>query len=542
MTLLDRDASRLSTAPDPDAPRRVQPGPLAVVRRAWRQLTSMRTALLLLFLLAVAAVPGSVLPQRGLNQVKVDDYFAHHPTLAPLLDRLSLFDVFAAPWFAAIYLLLFVSLVGCLGPRIAMHARTLTRRPPAAPRNLDRLPHSVGYLTEGSVPDAAAAAEAVLRRTHWRVDRQAEGDETVTLSGEKGYLRETGNLIFHAALVVLLAGIAIGALFGWKGTVLVTEGDGFCNTVNQYDAFEPGRLVDGTRLPAFCLQLDDFTATYQPGTTEPKSFDARIRYGAGDGPLSRRYDIRVNSPLRLAGTRTYLLGHGFAPVLTVTDRTGQVFTGPTAFLPADDALASTGAVKLPDARPRQIGIDAVFTPDRDPTDPIGLRSLSPLPVNPALSMRVYEGDLGLDSGAPQSVYSLDPQLITAKRLTLAALADGRPARVVLGPGQTIRLSDGTTIRFDGYREWARLQVARDPGQLLVLGAAAAMVVGLLLSLRVRRRRIWFRFSPAPDEAAAARTLVAVGGLARTDPASFRAEFERVAAAPRAGPTDEQKED
>src|SRR5579872_5774608 len=79
-------------------------------RWAWLQLTSMRTALVLLFLLALGSVPGSVLPQEGIDPQAVQQYYAAHPSLAPLLGRLSLFDVFASPWFAAIYLLLFASL------------------------------------------------------------------------------------------------------------------------------------------------------------------------------------------------------------------------------------------------------------------------------------------------------------------------------------------------------------------------------------------------------------------------------------------------
>ncbi len=532
MTLVEQDSERLSTAP---AEAAVRPGRLATLRRTWRQLTSMRTALLLLFLLAVAAVPGSVLPQRGLNQIKVDDYFARHAALAPLLDRLSLFDVFAAPWFAAIYLLLFVSLIGCLIPRIRLHARALRRRPPAAPRHLDRLPHSARYVADESPDAAVATVSRQLRRDRWRLERRDEAGGAVALSAEKGYARETGNLVFHVALVALLAGVGIGGLFGWKATVLVTEGEGFCNSVNAYDAFEPGRLVNGTHLPPFCVDLDQFTATYVPGTSQPASFHALIRYAPGGAAPDRHYDLRVNSPLRFAGTRTYLLGHGFSPVVTVTDPSGQKFTGATAFLPADVALASTGAIKLPDARPRQIGIDGVFTPTRDPSDRLGLTSLSPQPRNPALSMRIYQGDLGLDSGAPQSVYSLDAALIKAKRLTLAKLADGRPARVVVGPGQSVRLADGTQVRFDGYRQWARLQVGRDPGQLLALVAATAMVLGLLLSLRVRRRRLWLRFSPAGPVGETRRTVVAVGGLARNDPEAFAAEFERVVGAARADP-------
>lgn len=80
----------------------------AAIRNGWRQLTSMRTALVLLFLLALAAIPGSVLPQRSVSIEQVGRYFAAHPELAPVLDRLGGFDVYGSPWFSAIYLLLFV--------------------------------------------------------------------------------------------------------------------------------------------------------------------------------------------------------------------------------------------------------------------------------------------------------------------------------------------------------------------------------------------------------------------------------------------------
>ena len=68
--------------------------PVAAVRNRWRQLTSMRTALVLLFLLAIAAIPGALLPQRNLNIQAVDSYIAARPVLGPVMDTLELFDVF----------------------------------------------------------------------------------------------------------------------------------------------------------------------------------------------------------------------------------------------------------------------------------------------------------------------------------------------------------------------------------------------------------------------------------------------------------------
>ena len=94
----------------------------------WRQLTSMRTALILLLLLGVAAIPGSLIPQRTQNPMKVQAYFTDNPTLAQWFDRLKLFDVYSSPWFSAIYLLLFISLIGCVLPRTIEHLKAIGKR------------------------------------------------------------------------------------------------------------------------------------------------------------------------------------------------------------------------------------------------------------------------------------------------------------------------------------------------------------------------------------------------------------------------------
>ena len=101
----------------------------AWARNTWRALTSMGTALVLLFLLALGAMPGALLPQRSLNAGKVDDYLAAHPKIGPWLDKLQAFNVFGSFWFTAIYTLLFVSLLGCLTPRMIEHARSMRATP-----------------------------------------------------------------------------------------------------------------------------------------------------------------------------------------------------------------------------------------------------------------------------------------------------------------------------------------------------------------------------------------------------------------------------
>jgi cytochrome c biogenesis protein len=385
---LESAAVRLSTAPEPVGPQRPRQL-MAPVRRLWRQLTSMRTALLLLFLLALGAVPGGFLPQRSLNPVRVDQYVAKHPTLAPILDRLSLFDVFAAPWFAAVYLLLFVSLVGCLVPRIRLHARALRKPPPQAPGNLARLPASARWETSVPAEEVLGLAERRLRR--WRTSRRGDA-----LGAERGYLRETGNLLFHVSLVLLLVGIAVGQFYGFKGTVLVKEGSGFANAIASYDDIHPGRRFRQDSLVPLHFTLDDFRATYGPDG-KARTFDAKVHYATSpDAPMTP-YDIRVNHPLHVGAAKVYLIGHGYNVHVVVREKDGQVALDDSVgvpCLPQDARFLSTCTIKVPETRGPQLGFEGAFTPTtvRDPkTGRVG--SAHPAVQAPALTIVGFSGDL-----------------------------------------------------------------------------------------------------------------------------------------------------
>ncbi|MCF6745620.1 cytochrome c biogenesis protein ResB [Blastococcus sp. KM273128] len=493
--------------PRPAAPA-PPPGPSVgrrlggLLLRWWRRLTAMRTAIVLLFLLALAAVPGSLLPQRSLSQNNVNQYFADHPELAPVLDRLYLFDVFSSPWFAAVYLLLFVSLIGCVVPRAAEHARALRTPPPAAPRNLLRLPDS-GRLAAPSDPGAALdVVEEELRVRRFRVVRR-DGARGPELSAEKGYLKETGNLVFHLSLLALLLGLAGGKLWGYEGSILVTEGQGFCNSFQQYDTYSAGPLVDSGDLNALCVDLDQFTAEYEDNLTAA-SFTADIRYGAPAGE-ERSRTIGVNDPLRLDGDRVYVTGHGFSPTFTVTVPDGTTFTDVTVpFLPTDQGtMASEGALKLPDlpGQEDQLALEGFLAPTGLVQGGV-LTSIDPRPLAPQVALIAYSGYIGLDSGLPQSVYSIDQSQIERGRLTEVGSAN-------LSVGESFDLPDGTRITFSGVKEFAALQYSHDPGQLWVLGASIVLLGGLLGMLLLRRERVFARAEAAGDGGGTVLTLAAL---------------------------------
>ncbi|MBA3490001.1 MAG: cytochrome c biogenesis protein ResB [Longispora sp.] len=486
---------------------------VAMARKAWRQLTSMRTALLLLFLLAVAAVPGSLLPQRGVAIERVQQYLREHPDAGPWLDKFSFFDVYSSPWFSAVYLLLFTSLIGCVLPRIRQQAVALFRPPPVAPRNLDRLPAYVTAPTSRSLDDYAA----VLRRSRFRV---AVRDGSI--SAEKGYLRETGNLLFHCSLIVLLVGVALGSWYGWHGNRLVVEGpDGeFCNTLQQYDDYGLGPRVDAADLPPFCVRLDGFAAEYLDNG-QPVDFSAEVAYTVDDSAPSQQ-KVAVNHPLRLPGANVYLLGHGYAPVLEYTDRFGRTQQTVAPFLPSDPQLTSAGAAIFPDANrdpatgerryDQQLGFQGVYLPTVPPDPSVG-GSLHPAERNPALMLVAYRGNLGVDNGIPHSVYALNTKQIDAGRLKKI----GEPK--LLRAGDVWKLDDGSSVKFVGTRQWATVSVRNDPGEAIVLAGAVLLLLGLLPSLSIRRRRIFIRVTDGNVHA---------GALARNDYPGLAEELNQLA--------------
>ncbi|MEO6470420.1 MAG: cytochrome c biogenesis protein ResB, partial [Aeromicrobium sp.] len=389
-------------------------------RWIWRQLTSMRTALFLLLLLALAAVPGSLIPQRGVDPQKVEAYFINHPSSAPVMDKFGLFSVYTSPWFSSIYLLLLVSLVGCIIPRTGVYYRALRSRPPKAPRNFSKLPTSATFETSASVEDVLDAGRKTIGRA--RIDQV--GNE---IRAERGYLREAGNLIFHTCLVIVLVGVATGALYGYRGSAIVTEGSGFSNALTQYDEFSSGALFDSDNLTPFSLDLDDFTAKFQlsgPQRGAPRAFKATGRYVPKPGEAERKFSITVNHPLDINGTSVFLVGQGYAPVIKVTDPQGNVaFEGAVPFLPSDATYTSTGVIKVPGARPTQLGFQGFFLPTAVSVGQKAPVSAFPGAANPLLGLFAYSGDLGLDNGTPQSVFILDKD-----KLKQFTNKDGTPLR------------------------------------------------------------------------------------------------------------------
>lgn len=487
-------------------------GAVGWLRWMWRQLTSMRTALFLLLLLAIGAVPGSIWPQRSIDAARTADYIAQHPTAGPILDRLGFFEVYASPWFAAIYLLLFVSLVGCVLPRSRVHWRAMRAQPPRAPQRLDRLAAHRETEVPGAPEEVLEAARVALKGKRFRV----HSHDAQSVSAERGFLKETGNLVFHLSLILVIVGVALGHLFGWKGDVIVPVGQTFANTLSRYDTFSPGPWVDPQDLKPFTVRLDQLDATFEENVTgrgqfgQPRDFTAHVTTVEKPGAAPTKQTVQVNHPLEMDGATAFLLGNGYAPVITVRDKAGNViYRDATPFLAQDNNYKSVGAVKVTGSTPKQLGFFGLFLPTAVITEENGPSSVFPDAKKPALALGLYEGDLFPD-GRPQSVYTLDTEELT--QITNAKGTDA--LRIWLEPGQTFQLpGDRGSISFDGVQRFAGLSIRSDPGKELTLASAMLALAGLITSLVVRRRRVFVRVSPAAEQG---RTVVTVGGMAKDD--------------------------
>ncbi|QDY78403.1 cytochrome c biogenesis protein ResB [Streptomyces qinzhouensis] len=525
--------AQLTTAPREELLASLSSGPsLGIIgwaRWFWRQLTSMRVALILLFLLSLAAIPGSLIPQRMVDDLKVQTWKENNEFWAPVFEKLQLFDVYSSVWFSAIYILLFVSLIGCIVPRTWQFVGQLRSRPPAAPGRLNRMPAYTTWRTDAEPEQVREAALTLLKKRRFRV--QITGN---AVAAEKGYLREAGNLIFHIALIVMLLAFAAGQLFKSEGGKLIVEGDGFANTLTQYDDFRSGSLYDTDNLDPFWFDLKSFNATYEksgPQKGTARTFEAAIRWGK-PGQSDKDAVIEVNKPLTIDGTKIHLLSHGYAPVVTVRDGRGKVVLDKAAvpLLPIDGNITSSGAIKVmdgyrdKDGKKDQLGFKAWFVPTFGSKEEHGAGGSAANPMFstfpaldfPVLAVNAYRGSLGVNSGLPQNVYQLD-----TRKLVQFKDEKGEILKALLMPGESMKLPNGAgSITYESTVEWASFQISERPGNGWALAGGVAAIAGLAASLFVQRRRVWVRAVTGPDGV----TVVEMAGLGRSESAKLPEEL------------------
>ncbi len=479
---------------------------------AWRTLRSMRTALILLLLLALAAVAGSLVPQVGLGDGKIAQLVRDHPFRAELFRKLGLLDVFGSWWFTLIYTLLLISLAACLFPRTRALVRNLFARPELV-RELDGFRHYAERTVSEEPGPALTRARRILRRRRFRVRGPDRGGGTI--AAEKGVFREAGSLVFHWSFFLLLIGVIWGKGTGFTGTAVIAEGETWAEVHAGYDgSAREGRFFreDHSGLQ---VQVRDFEVDYRADGS-PREFVTRADLLAPDGNPIGPVDIRVNHPASALGVKIFQAGYGWAPVIEIRDGDRLLASAPLVFVssPAREGanpatLPWRGVLRLPSLRP-QVALELRLFPDSR-AFARGLQTGQALPMliarDPFITYTAYRGDL--PTTASQTLTTLDTT-------GMEPFADG-----LVGEGETEEIG-GLTLAFPDLGEYTVLQVSRDRGLGIILAAAILIFAGLLPALYDSRRKLWVRAEPGEGG-----TVLKVGGFALQRRDQFEEEFTRL---------------
>src|SRR5579864_505477 len=82
----------------------------STVRKTWQTLSSIKTGVVLIILVVIFAISGTVILQRPMTEPD-DMQRAYSPAMLRFLDALGLTDVFHAPWFLALLVLVSLCIV-----------------------------------------------------------------------------------------------------------------------------------------------------------------------------------------------------------------------------------------------------------------------------------------------------------------------------------------------------------------------------------------------------------------------------------------------
>ena len=428
---------------------------------AWRLLTDVRFAVVLILLLALSGLVGMLV--RQFRVTKADDPARYEAELASVrtawerlpaggllvdtFDALGLFSVFSTPWFLLLMTVLVISIICCTldrTPRLWRSVRHVRVEQPAAFFDPSREGRAV---LDASGPDSLEAVQRAFRQRHFRRQQTVTADGVTYVYGDRNQYQKLATLLTHAGLVLFLVGGAVTVAAGFETVVFVGEGE----TAPVQAVGTPGNLL--VKNHAF------FAPRRADGSFADFSTDLSV---FRDGEEVARETIRVNDPLELDGFVFHQNTFGPTAELTIRDDAGAlVWDGP---LLLDEELlgAPQGFMTIPGT---EAGLVTVLSNDAQ--------------GSPALVM--------------QGVGPADPESGENDTLFLVTIPEG----VTTDPEVTA----GQSITWAGVGSWSGMVIKQDPGQPIIWIAFGLLIAGLVLTFYFPRRRAWARITDSRVELA-----------------------------------------
>jgi cytochrome c biogenesis protein len=462
------------TAPRrPRAPRRPagEHSRTALPPHVWvyRQLTSMRVALVLLFILALLTLAGTLLAQApGAVKGNSAAYAEWLDSVRPkyggwtgILDALGLFSVFSSIWFKGTLLLLSASLISCSVRNAPRLWRVATRpRMVMTKAFFERAPERARIASEEDSAAALAKLRAAFRKSGFHVSTERDGDD-IHICADRFRWSPFGRIVAHLSFVVILVG------------AVVTATGGFRNEAFAVPVGEKKAVGNGTDL---AVEAKSFADSYYT-SGEPSDYASNVVLYKG-GTRVRSQEIRVNHPMRYGGVTFYQSFFGPTVVMRAQASDGQVVfnRGVPLLYASKDERHSIGRFLLP----KQGLTVFVVSPESGEVDP-----------------RIAAGQTQLE------VY----RTATDTPVAVRVLSQDKPAKIA-----------GLDFTFVREREFTGLIVARDPGSTLVWIGATLLVLGMFAIFFFPHRRVRAVIRPT-----AGGSEIGVGAIKRRDPA-FSAQF------------------
>jgi cytochrome c biogenesis protein len=518
----ESDAPRDSQAPpqpNPRVARRRHDGVVGFVVESvamgWRWLVRMRTALILLGVLAGMTAVATAVPQYPNVPGTVEAWLAGDEGpgtgIAEALRVVGAYDVYGSPAFLALLLALYLSLTACLIPRVRAWVRLVRRSRPPLLRHRPTGLRTAALYTREPADEVLTRVEHHLRGRRWRTRRADGPGEVPQIAAEKGlWTREGGSLLFHLSFYVLLAAVVFGQMLTFEGQRGVIEGEpGFADTEVSYWTYRPGRWFTGEDHAGWRLDLDRFHVDWvrdpqAAGAGQATHFRSEVTITPAEG-ASFAAEVEGNRPLVVDGMKIHQLDWGYAPWIEI-EADGQLVHAAFLTTVAGDDGIFRGAAKAPAAHP-DVGLEIELFPFA-PDGPDGLPRLTGAPWDeaPLIVYHQWRGDLQLGR-TQQIITELDTDLLDPSGWGF------------LRPGQEVVL-DGVTVRFVELRRWVGFQVSTRPQVPWLLFGSSLLVLGLIAALYAFRRRLWVCVEPDPP---GGRTLVEVSGRAFQRPEVFEDE-------------------
>ena len=442
----------------------------------WSFFSSVKLAIALLIIISLASILGTIIPQQEAADTLISRL---SPGMVSVFDKLQLFDIFHSIWFLGLLFLLSVNLIVCSLNRFpASWKRFRAISTPTEPALFKDLHTDRVILREVQVEGETARIESLLKKKFKKVERR-DTDKASFLTGEKGKYSYFGVYLIHASVLIILAGVIIGFLFGFNAYVEVAEGESV-DTVQ----LKGGK---GLKKLDFTVRCDHFTIDYYNDGT-PKLYQSDLAFVRNDSILYQS-PVLVNHPATFEGIWFYQANYG------------KVSSGEAVI------MLQKGREK---AQAIRVSVGKEFDlPGKEGKATIIRMEENLMRMGPAVKINIATAKRDVQFWVFQNIEQIEEEN--------PGLMDHVP---MFNPGvfapYVFSLAMIKTKYFTG------LQVARDPGVPVVIAGSLLLVLGFMTVFFYAHRQVWIRIDRQGPH-----TRISITGKTNKDPVGLDREIHRL---------------